>query len=60
MNEKKPSRKVGIGAVAGALSVLIVWGFEKGVGTSVPAEVSSAFTTFLTFITSYFVNEPEA
>ena len=57
MNGKTPSRKVGAGALAGALSVLIIWAAQQA-GVTVPAEVSSSFTTMLSLLTSYFVTEP--
>ena len=51
-----PSRKVGSGALAGALSIVLVWVLGQ-LGYSLPAEVSSGLTTIVTFITSYFVRE---
>lgn len=51
----KPDRKVGVGAMAGALSILIVWGMTDGLGWEVPATIASAITVVVTFITSYFV-----
>jgi hypothetical protein len=53
MNGQTPTRKVGIGAVAGALSVIVVWGISFIV--DVPAEIASAFTTILTFAVAWFV-----
>ena len=47
-------RKVSVGALAGAVSVILVWGIEE-LGASIPAEVASAVTTVLTFVTSYLV-----
>lgn len=55
---EKPSRKVNAGMLAGALSILLVWivgMFE----IKVPAEASSALTTVITFVTSYFVQDAE-
>lgn len=54
--EKVPTRKVGAGALAGALSVIIVWVVSEA-GMDVPAEISSAFTTVLTFVTSWLIPE---
>jgi len=51
-----PSRKVGSGALAGALSIVLVWVLGQ-LGYSLPAEVSSGLTTIVTFITSYFVRD---
>lgn len=55
-NDRMPTRKVGIGALGGALSVLLVWGLQQS-GMEVSAEISSAFTMLLTFALSYFVSE---
>lgn len=49
-----PTRKVGAGAIAGALSIIIVW-FLGMAGVTVPPEVASAFTVLLTFAVSWFV-----
>jgi H+/Cl- antiporter ClcA len=54
----KPSvnGKVGAGAFAGALSVILVWGFSLFAGKdAVPPEIAAAFTTVLTFAVSWFV-----
>jgi hypothetical protein len=54
----KPSvnGKVGAGAVAGALSVILVWVITLVVGKdAVPPEIAAAFTTVLTFAVSWFV-----
>lgn len=59
MNGNKPSRKVGAAGIAGAISVLIIWGLGAA-GVHVPAEVSSAMTTVISFVTGYVVAEPEA
>jgi len=52
-----PNRKVGAGALAGAISVLLVWLVKHFSGTDIPAEQASGLTTIITFITSYFVTE---
>lgn len=44
-----PSRKVGAGGLAGALSVLV----------DVPPEVASAFTTVIGFGVGYFVSSDD-
>jgi hypothetical protein len=44
--------KVGAGAVAGAISVLIVWGVTS-FGVDVPPEISVAFGTVLMFLAGY-------
>lgn len=50
---ERPSRKVSVGALAGALSVITValWPGEPS------AEVAVALTTIFTFGLSYFVRE---
>ena len=58
MNNLTPTRKVGAGAVAGAVSILLVWGLQQA-GVSLPAEIASSLTTILTFATSWFVPEPQ-
>ena len=58
MNGKTPTKKVGAGAVAGALSVLLVWAVQQA-GMDVTAEISSAFTTLLTFVTSWMVKDAD-
>lgn len=58
MNGNKPTRKVGAAGIAGAVSVLIVWGLGAA-GVSVPAEVSSAMTTVISFVTGYVVTDSE-
>jgi len=53
-----PTRKVGIGAVAGAVSAILIWAVGR-YGLAVPGEIGSAVTTVLTFAASYFVTDPE-
>lgn len=58
MNGKTPTRKVTGGAIAGALSVVLIW-ITQQMGVIVPAEISSAVTTLITFATSYWLSDPE-
>jgi hypothetical protein len=56
-----PSRKVGGSALAGALSVVLVWIINTFVLTGpvkITGEVASAITTILTFLVGYFIPEP--
>lgn len=53
-----PTRKVTGGAVAGAVSILLVW-LLGVMGIALPPEVSSAVTTLVTFVTSWFVKDAE-
>jgi len=55
-----PTRKVGAGALAGALSVVLVWAlnsflFTNPNGAKITGEIASALTTILTFLVGYFV-----
>lgn len=54
-NSKVPDRKVGAGALAGAVMVIGVFTAEQ-LGTQIPPEVASAMTTLLTFGVSYLVH----
>lgn len=53
-----PSRKVGAGALAGGLSIILVWAVKQFAHLEIPAETASAITVVITFGTSYFVSEP--
>jgi len=48
-----PNRKVSTGALAGALTVLLVAVLNKYLATPVPGEVSSAIMTILSFAAAY-------
>lgn len=55
-----PSRKVGASALAGALSVVVVWVLNTFVLTGtvkITGEVASAITTIFTFVVGYMVPE---
>jgi len=52
-----PSRKVTGGALAGGLSIILVWGVKQWGHVDIPAEVASALTVVISFITAYFVPE---
>ena len=51
---KKPTRKVGAGALAGAVTVIGVF-IAESLGADIPAEVASSITTILAFAASYLV-----
>jgi len=59
MNGKTPTRKVGASAIAGALSVIVVWALKDFGGIVAPPEISSAITTVISFVTGYWVSDPE-
>jgi len=56
----KPTRKVGASALAGALSVILVYVIDQASsGDPLPATVASAITVVLSFVVGYFVPESE-
>ncbi len=48
-----PTKKVTAGGLAGALTILIVWGVDEGLAVEVPGHVGAAFTTIFTFLAAY-------
>jgi hypothetical protein len=52
-----PNKKVGAGALAGALSVILAGVIKQFAGVELSAEVGMAVTTVMTFLVSYFVSE---
>jgi hypothetical protein len=48
-----PTTKVTTSALAGALTVLLVWILQSAFHISISAEVAAAFTTVLSFLTGY-------
>jgi hypothetical protein len=52
-----PTRKVGAGALGGAVVVVAAWILEATVGIEMPAPVVAALTTIVIFAFSYFVPE---
>lgn len=59
MTNKRPSRKVTLSALSGAITILLVSLIEYSLSTTVPATVSSALTTVVSFITGYYVPDAE-
>lgn len=53
-----PNRKVAVGALAGAVTVVLVWAVRQWGKVEIPPEVASAVTTIFTFGVSYMVPEP--
>lgn len=53
---KKPTPKVGASALAGALSVVVIY-IVSLFGQEIPGGVGAAIATVFTFIAGYFVNE---
>ena len=59
-NSYLTTRKVTVGGLAGALSVVLVWvanTYWMSSDKPIPAEIASALTTIITFVVSYFVPE---
>lgn len=53
---RQPTRKVTAAALAGAVTIIVV--YVAGLfGADVPAEVASSVTTLLTFVAGYFVRD---
>ena len=52
-----PNKKVGAGALAGALAIVLIW-IVSLFGVEVPGAVGAAIATILGFITAYYVPEP--
>lgn len=52
-----PYTKVTAGAIAGALTVILIFVVQALTDLEIPAEVASAVTVLLTFAVSYFVPE---
>ena len=52
-----PSRKVSSSALAGAISITVVWAVNNFAGTAIPGEVASALTTILSSLVAYLVPE---
>lgn len=50
-----PTRKVAIGAVAGAAMIIIAWCAKAFGKVELPAEVAMAGTTIITAVVQYFV-----
>jgi len=56
MNTYVPTRKMTTVGVAGSITVMVVWGLSY-LGVQVPAEVSSAFTTMISFAGGWLVRD---
>ncbi len=53
---KKPTPKVGASALAGALSVVLIYVVSL-FGVEIPGGVGAAIATVFTFIAGYFISE---
>ena len=54
-----PNRKVTVGGLAGAVSIIVVWAVRTFGEVEVPPEIASAVTVVLTFVAAYLVSESE-
>lgn len=52
-----PYTKVTAGAIAGAVTVILIFVIQTLTSLEIPAEVAAAVTVLLTFAVSYFVPE---
>ncbi len=52
-----PSKKVGSSALAGGLSIILVWAIKQFGHVEIPPEVASGLTTVISFVTGYLVTE---
>ena len=55
-----PNRKIGSAALAGGLSIILVWAVKQWGHVEIPPEVASGLTTVISFVTGYLVPEPTA
>jgi len=49
-----PTPKMAASVIAGAITVLIVWGLKQYAHTEIPGEAASAMTTVISFVAGYF------
>lgn len=50
-----PSRKVGAGALSGAIVAVAIWGAKAFGHVEVPGETAAALVVIVTFVVQYFV-----
>lgn len=56
--DNMPTRKVGVGAIAGAVVAIGIWVASR-YGVQVPGEIGSAMTLVVTGVASYWVSDPQ-
>lgn len=54
-----PTRKVGVGALAGALTGLIIWGVHSFSGVTIDADTAVYLSTVVTFFAQYFTKDSQ-
>lgn len=52
-----PTQKVAAAGIGGAITILVVYLVKLFFNVDVPAEVASAFTAIVSFLSGYFVRE---
>ncbi|MFF6951837.1 hypothetical protein ACFZAD_24660 [Streptomyces iakyrus] len=52
----QPTAKVAAAGIGGSISIVLVWVLSQ-VGIDMPAEVASAVTAIVSFLSGYFVRE---
>lgn len=55
----KPTNKTSIGALAGAITLVIVFCVQQFAKVTIPAEIAMSMTTIITFVTQYFVPDAD-
>jgi hypothetical protein len=55
MNSSSPTTKVAAGAIAGAVTTIIIWLLKSYAHTEIPGDVGAAMAAILTFVVSYAV-----
>lgn len=57
MNENlQPQPKVVAGGLAGAVTVLVVWGLKQFAGVDLPADAAAALTVIVSTVASYLTS----
>lgn len=54
-----PTRKVGAGAIGGAIAAIVAWVLNAVFGVEIPPEIAISAATLFSFVLSYFVRERE-
>jgi putative flippase GtrA len=57
--DANPTRKVGAGAIGGAIAAIVAWVLNVVAEVDIPPEVAIAASTVFSFILSYFVRDRE-
>jgi putative flippase GtrA len=59
MQSLKPTQKVTVGGLAGAVTTIAIWILKTYAKIDIPGEIGAAITTVLTFIVSYLIPPSE-